>query len=138
MLLSCQLFFQFYLYFLSFFSLFCKMAALVRHRISLFGKAGTVCTCLLVICLGIESVSADNNKKCPAITGSDSAIMVSCLHILSHSLDTRYTTSIYCQCENKALEMVFMKLKLFKRRTFLQNSDEIWRRVGQSRVQGLL
>ncbi|MED6280063.1 hypothetical protein CHARACLAT_007033, partial [Characodon lateralis] len=38
-------------------SLFCKMAALVRHRISLFG--------------------------------SDSAIMVSCLHILSHSLDTR-------------------------------------------------
>uniref|UniRef100_A0A674EGN7 Ryanodine receptor 3 n=1 Tax=Salmo trutta TaxID=8032 RepID=A0A674EGN7_SALTR len=38
-------------------SLFCKMAALVRHRISLFG--------------------------------SDSAIMVSCLHILAHSLDTR-------------------------------------------------
>ncbi|XP_017267342.1 ryanodine receptor 3 isoform X1 [Kryptolebias marmoratus] len=38
-------------------SLFCKMAALVRHRISLFG--------------------------------SDSAMMVSCLHILSHSLDTR-------------------------------------------------
>ncbi|XP_064847730.1 ryanodine receptor 3-like [Oncorhynchus masou masou] len=38
-------------------SLFCKMAALVRHRISLFG--------------------------------SDSAVMVSCLHILAHSLDTR-------------------------------------------------
>ncbi|XP_038551055.1 ryanodine receptor 3-like [Micropterus salmoides] len=38
-------------------SLFCKLAALVRHRISLFG--------------------------------SDSAIMVSCLHILTHSLDTR-------------------------------------------------
>uniref|UniRef100_A0A8C9XAP6 Ryanodine receptor 3 n=1 Tax=Sander lucioperca TaxID=283035 RepID=A0A8C9XAP6_SANLU len=38
-------------------SLFCKLAALVRHRISLFG--------------------------------SDSAMMVSCLHILTHSLDTR-------------------------------------------------
>ncbi|KAM7367675.1 hypothetical protein PAMP_013959 [Pampus punctatissimus] len=38
-------------------SLFCKLAALVRHRISLFG--------------------------------SDSAIMVSCLHILTHSLDIR-------------------------------------------------
>ncbi|XP_069017865.1 ryanodine receptor 3 isoform X1 [Embiotoca jacksoni] len=38
-------------------SLFCKLAALVRHRISLFG--------------------------------SDSAMMVSCLHILAHSLDTR-------------------------------------------------
>ncbi|XP_056284489.1 ryanodine receptor 3 [Pseudoliparis swirei] len=38
-------------------SLFCKLAALVRHRISLFG--------------------------------SDSAMMVSCLHILSHTLDTR-------------------------------------------------
>ncbi|XP_061602252.1 ryanodine receptor 3 isoform X2 [Cololabis saira] len=38
-------------------SLFCKLAALVRHRISLFG--------------------------------SDSAMMVSCLDILSHSLDTR-------------------------------------------------
>uniref|UniRef100_H3CF57 Ryanodine receptor 3 n=1 Tax=Tetraodon nigroviridis TaxID=99883 RepID=H3CF57_TETNG len=38
-------------------SLFCKLAALVRHRISLFG--------------------------------SDSAIMVSCLDILTHSLDTR-------------------------------------------------
>ncbi|CAL9692587.1 unnamed protein product [Knipowitschia caucasica] len=38
-------------------SLFCKLAALVRHRISLFG--------------------------------SDSAIMVSCLDILAHSLDTR-------------------------------------------------
>ncbi|XP_031717453.1 ryanodine receptor 3 isoform X4 [Anarrhichthys ocellatus] len=38
-------------------SLFCKLAALVRHRISLFG--------------------------------SDSAMMVSCLDILSHTLDTR-------------------------------------------------
>ncbi|XP_077408297.1 ryanodine receptor 3 isoform X2 [Vanacampus margaritifer] len=38
-------------------SLFCKLAALVRHRISLFG--------------------------------SDSSMMVSCLHILTHSLDTR-------------------------------------------------
>ncbi|XP_029705793.1 ryanodine receptor 3 isoform X10 [Takifugu rubripes] len=38
-------------------SLFCKLAALVRHRISLFG--------------------------------SDSTIMVSCLDILTHSLDTR-------------------------------------------------
>ncbi|XP_074541845.1 ryanodine receptor 3 isoform X11 [Halichoeres trimaculatus] len=38
-------------------SLFCKLAALVRHRISLFG--------------------------------SDSAVMVSCLHILTNSLDTR-------------------------------------------------
>ncbi|KAM7395128.1 hypothetical protein PAMA_006737 [Pampus argenteus] len=38
-------------------SLFCKLAALVRHRISLFG--------------------------------SDSAMMVSCLHILTHSLDMR-------------------------------------------------
>ncbi|XP_064421057.1 ryanodine receptor 3 isoform X3 [Latimeria chalumnae] len=38
-------------------SLFCKLAALVRHRISLFG--------------------------------SDSATMVSCLHILAHTLDTR-------------------------------------------------
>ncbi|XP_054474291.1 ryanodine receptor 3 [Anoplopoma fimbria] len=38
-------------------SLFCKLAALVRHRISLFG--------------------------------SDSAMMVSCLDILTHSLDTR-------------------------------------------------
>ncbi|XP_020570403.2 ryanodine receptor 3 isoform X4 [Oryzias latipes] len=38
-------------------SLFCKLAALVRHRISLFG--------------------------------SDSAMMVSCLHILTNSLDTR-------------------------------------------------
>ncbi|XP_019738677.1 ryanodine receptor 3 [Hippocampus comes] len=38
-------------------SLFCKLAALVRHRISLFG--------------------------------SDSTMMVSCLHILTHSLDTR-------------------------------------------------
>ncbi|XP_034436295.1 ryanodine receptor 3 isoform X5 [Hippoglossus hippoglossus] len=38
-------------------SLFCKLAALVRHRISLFG--------------------------------SDSAMMVSCLHIITHSLDTR-------------------------------------------------
>ncbi|XP_043930092.1 ryanodine receptor 3 [Protopterus annectens] len=38
-------------------SLFCKLAALVRHRISLFG--------------------------------SDSATMVSCLHILAQSLDTR-------------------------------------------------
>ncbi|XP_071378264.1 ryanodine receptor 3-like, partial [Centroberyx affinis] len=38
-------------------SLFCKLAALVRHRISLFG--------------------------------SDSAMMVSCLHILAHSIDTR-------------------------------------------------
>ncbi|TRY83564.1 hypothetical protein DNTS_016272, partial [Danionella cerebrum] len=38
-------------------SLFCKLAALVRHRISLFG--------------------------------SDSAMMVSCLHILAHTLDTR-------------------------------------------------
>ncbi|XP_029984596.1 ryanodine receptor 3 [Sphaeramia orbicularis] len=38
-------------------SLFCKLAALVRHRISLFG--------------------------------SDSAMMVSCLHILTRSLDTR-------------------------------------------------
>ncbi|KAG9347301.1 hypothetical protein JZ751_004868 [Albula glossodonta] len=38
-------------------SLFCKLAALVRHRISLFG--------------------------------SDSATMVSCLHILARSLDTR-------------------------------------------------
>ncbi|KAM4600943.1 ryanodine receptor 3 [Polymixia lowei] len=38
-------------------SLFCKLAALVRHRISLFG--------------------------------SDSAMMVSCLDILAHSLDTR-------------------------------------------------
>ncbi|TNN60677.1 Ryanodine receptor 3 [Liparis tanakae] len=43
-------------------SLFCKLAALVRHRISLFGKVGL---------------------------GSDSAMMVSCLHILSHTLDTR-------------------------------------------------
>ncbi|KAM9788016.1 ryanodine receptor 3-like isoform 3-T3 [Syngnathus typhle] len=38
-------------------SLFCKLAALVRHRISLFG--------------------------------SDSTTMVSCLHILAHTLDTR-------------------------------------------------
>ncbi|XP_028294207.1 ryanodine receptor 3 isoform X8 [Gouania willdenowi] len=38
-------------------SLFCKLAALVRHRISLFG--------------------------------SDSSTMVSCLHILAHTLDTR-------------------------------------------------
>uniref|UniRef100_A0A3Q3KQK1 Ryanodine receptor 3 n=1 Tax=Mastacembelus armatus TaxID=205130 RepID=A0A3Q3KQK1_9TELE len=38
-------------------SLFCKLAALVRHRISLFG--------------------------------SDSAMMVNCLYILTHSLDTR-------------------------------------------------
>ncbi|XP_063040140.1 ryanodine receptor 3-like [Engraulis encrasicolus] len=38
-------------------SLFCKLAALVRHRISLFG--------------------------------SDAATMVSCLHILAHTLDTR-------------------------------------------------
>ncbi|PWA27902.1 hypothetical protein CCH79_00000537 [Gambusia affinis] len=53
-------------------SLFCKMAALVRHRISLFG--------------------------------SDSAIMVSCLHILSHSLDTRYT-NLHAVSTNKALGM---------------------------------
>ncbi|XP_015229203.1 PREDICTED: ryanodine receptor 3 isoform X4 [Cyprinodon variegatus] len=39
-------------------SLFCKLAALVRHRISLFG--------------------------------SDSTTMVSCLHILAHTLDTRW------------------------------------------------
>ncbi|CAG03530.1 unnamed protein product [Tetraodon nigroviridis] len=62
-------------------SLFCKLAALVRHRISLFGKVPP---------LGCAAFAALFEKTLNiALTGSDSAIMVSCLDILTHSLDTR-------------------------------------------------
>ncbi|XP_075893569.1 ryanodine receptor 3 isoform X4 [Nelusetta ayraudi] len=61
-------------------SLFCKLAALVRHRISLFG--------------------------------SDSAMMVSCLHILTHSLDTRTVMK-------SGSELVKAGLK-----TFFENASE--------------
>ncbi|XP_039993328.1 ryanodine receptor 3-like [Xiphias gladius] len=61
-------------------SLFCKLAALVRHRISLFG--------------------------------SDSTTMVSCLHILAHTLDTRTVMK-------SGSEMVRVGL-----RTFFENAAE--------------
>ncbi|TMS12225.1 Ryanodine receptor 3 [Larimichthys crocea] len=61
-------------------SLFCKLAALVRHRISLFG--------------------------------SDSAVMVSCLHILTNSLDTRTVMK-------SGAELVKAGL-----RTFFENASE--------------
>ncbi|KAM6912919.1 ryanodine receptor 3 [Xenentodon cancila] len=61
-------------------SLFCKLAALVRHRISLFG--------------------------------SDSTTMVSCLHILAHTLDTRTVMK-------SGSEQVRMGL-----RTFFENAAE--------------
>ncbi|XP_067470581.1 ryanodine receptor 3-like isoform X6 [Thunnus thynnus] len=61
-------------------SLFCKLAALVRHRISLFG--------------------------------SDSTTMVSCLHILAHTLDTRTVMK-------SGSELVRMGL-----RTFFENAAE--------------
>ncbi|XP_027130695.1 ryanodine receptor 3 [Larimichthys crocea] len=61
-------------------SLFCKLAALVRHRISLFG--------------------------------SDSTTIVSCLHILAHTLDTRTVMK-------SGSEMVRVGL-----RTFFENAAE--------------
>ncbi|XP_052001465.1 LOW QUALITY PROTEIN: ryanodine receptor 3 [Xyrauchen texanus] len=61
-------------------SLFCKLAALVRHRISLFG--------------------------------SDSSTIVSCLHILAHTLDTRTVMK-------SASELVKAGL-----RTFFENAAE--------------
>ncbi|TSO67486.1 Ryanodine receptor 3 [Bagarius yarrelli] len=56
-------------------SLFCKLAALVRHRISLFG--------------------------------SDSATMVSCLHILAHTLDTRTVMKSGSELVKAALRTFF-------------------------------
>ncbi|XP_062863974.1 ryanodine receptor 3 [Trichomycterus rosablanca] len=56
-------------------SLFCKLAALVRHRISLFG--------------------------------SDSATMVSCLHILAHTLDTRTVMKSGSELVKSALRTFF-------------------------------
>ncbi|XP_058255383.1 ryanodine receptor 3 isoform X8 [Hemibagrus wyckioides] len=56
-------------------SLFCKLAALVRHRISLFG--------------------------------SDSATIVSCLHILAHTLDTRTVMKSGSELVKAALRTFF-------------------------------
>ncbi|KAM6961301.1 ryanodine receptor 3 [Aplochiton taeniatus] len=56
-------------------SLFCKLAALVRHRISLFG--------------------------------SDSTTMVSCLHILAHTLDTRMVMKSGSELVQAGLRMFF-------------------------------
>ncbi|KAI7804180.1 putative ryanodine receptor 3-like [Triplophysa rosa] len=56
-------------------SLFCKLAALVRHRISLFG--------------------------------SDSTTMVSCLHILAHTLDTRTVMKSGSELVKAGLRMFF-------------------------------
>lgn len=35
-----------------------------------------------------------------SLTGSDSAMMVSCLYILTHSLDTRSVYSVVCRCRD--------------------------------------
>lgn len=79
-----------------FYSLFYKLASLVRHRISLFGKANFRLdhypqTAHHNLSLSWVSYSASNVRHFnnPTLPGSDSATMVSCLHILAHSLDFR-------------------------------------------------
>lgn len=72
----------------SFFSLFYKLAALVRHRISLFGKTSQSIQILKkqktkIILPGVPHFTDF------VLSGSDSSTMVSCLHILSRSLDFR-------------------------------------------------
>lgn len=75
-------------------SLFYKLASLVRHRISLFGKAkqGLIVIHSLIIII-FYKLSPSNFltylTSMILLSGSDSATMVSCLHILAHSLDFR-------------------------------------------------
>lgn len=65
-------------------SLFCKLAALVRHRISLFGKVDIAPVCIFMWLLALNPFIST-----VYFAGSDSAMVVSCLLILTHSLDTR-------------------------------------------------
>lgn len=48
-------------------SLFCKLAVLVRHRISLFGKVLSVCAGFLSleVCLALEAVCLSSNSIRP-------------------------------------------------------------------------
>lgn len=77
-------------------SLFCKLAALVRHRISLFGKMMIFRLSVFPLwcswlCVCWRDVDVFFSRLCLlCFVGSDSTTMVSCLHILAHTLDTRY------------------------------------------------
>lgn len=124
--LSVSLFCSFYFpfpCFLAHHSIFCKMSALVRHRVSLFGKKpashqNCYVLCFLLIFLitftSSNHVSSGINKSITHIfyclwwfwfcdadvikavcAGTDASAIVNCLHILARSLDARYSTSLH-------------------------------------------
>lgn len=92
-------------------SIFCKMSALVRHRVSLFGKTSwTAFLSLTPLCTPFAfTVNAPCcEMMCRAeclCTGTDAAAIVNCLHILARSLDARFSTSTWSltQWRNKCV-----------------------------------
>lgn len=85
-------------------SLFCKLATLVRHRTSLFGKDSVEITLIQILICSICSLAwcflalpfsypwmclLDDQVGVCVFTGSEASTVASCLHVLAQALDAR-------------------------------------------------